>query len=961
MRTAGRARTPARPVAKGPPLDYHNGRQSMIYRVDVRSRDGFPDMASRGVESALRERGLPLQSARLYRVYLFDGNGLPVAEVASAAHTLLADPVCEDAELKDAARPTTRGTFVLVFKKPGVMDPVEESAVKAFADLGMRLNHFRAGQMIELRTTASPHEIRRAVLKTLANEAVDEVLVGDRPFAQLGLGAPARFEKVVVEMRGASDEALGRLSRDRVLSLDLAEMRAIRDHFSKLGRDPTDVELETLAQTWSEHCKHKTFTADVEIDGQVIPNLLKSTVMRATREIAHPDCLSVFKDNAGIVAFDDETALCIKVETHNHPSAIEPYGGANTGLGGVIRDVLGCGLGAKPVAGTDVFAVGHPTTRDEELPPGVLHPKRLLKSVVAGVRDYGNRMGIPTVGGAVVFDDRYLANPLVYCGTVGLMPRWAVEKGARAGDWIVVVGGRTGRDGIHGATFSSAELDSTSETVSSGAVQIGNAIVEKRVLDSVLEARDSRLYTCITDCGAGGLSSAVGEMGETLGAEVDLDKVPLKYDGLAYAEIWISEAQERMVLAVPPANWERLRAICDTYGAEATVLGRFADHKRLVLRYRGETVMDLEMEFIHHGLPKAVRKAKRPTTDNRRTTNVKVDVAKTLLAMLAHPDVASKEWIIRQYDHEVQAGSVVKPFCGPGRDGPNDAAVIRPRLGSKRGAAIGMGLQPSYSDLSPYQMAACGIDEAIRNVIAVGGDPGRTFLLDNFCWAGPKDPEVLGALVEASRACYDVAKAYGTPFISGKDSLNNEFRHGDRVIRIPHTLLVTALSIIEDVERCVTMDLKTKGNRLILVGETRNELGAGLLERIERRPMGVVPTVDASKGRAVFEAVHRALGTGRVRACHDLSEGGLAVALAEMAIAGGLGVEVSVDSQEMLFSETASRFLLEIEGDLKLDVPHVEIGRVTGSDRLVVKSRGSTLAELPLSQLKAAWKGTLAW
>jgi phosphoribosylformylglycinamidine synthase II len=929
----------------------------MIYRVDVRARAGFPDKASEAVFEALRERGLPVQSAGLYRVYLFEGEGkLPVEEVASAAHTLLADPVCEDAELKDAAKITSKGTLVLVFKKPGVMDPVEGSAVKAFADLGMRLRHFRAGQMIELRTTAAPDEIRRAIFKTIANEAVDEVHVGDRAFASLAVGAPARFEKRVVPVRGRSDEELAALSRGMALSLDAGEMRAIRVRFEELGRDPTDVEVETLAQTWSEHCKHKTFTADVEYDGERIPNLLKSTVMRATREIAHPDCLSVFQDNAGVVAFDDETALCIKVETHNHPSAIEPYGGANTGVGGVIRDVMGCGLGAKPIASVDVFAVGHPTARDEKLPAGTLHPKRLLKSVVAGVRDYGNRMGIPTVAGAVVFDDRYVANPLVYCGTVGILPRWAVEKGARPGDLVVVVGGRTGRDGIHGATFSSAELDSTSETVSSGAVQIGNAIVEKRVLDSILEARDSKLYTCITDCGAGGLSSAVGETAEAIGAEVELDKVPLKYEGLTYAEIWISEAQERMVLAVPPENWERLRAVCDLYGAEATPIGRYADHKRLVLRYRGEIVMDLEMEFIHHGLPRAVRRAARPKREERKAEKVDVDVEKTLLAMLAHPDVASKEWIVRQYDHEVQGGSVVKPFCGPGRDGPSDAAVVRPRLGSTRVAAIGMGLQPWYADLSPYQMAACGIDEAVRNVVAVGGDPRRTFLLDNFCWASPRDPEVLGALVEASRACYEIAKAYGTPFVSGKDSLNNEFRTAEgRVIRIPHTLLVTALSIFDG--PCVTMDLKAKGSRLLLVGETRDELGAGLLERIERRPMGVVPTVDAPKGRAVFEAVHRAIASGRVRACHDLSEGGLAVALAEMAFAGGLGVEAEVESVEALFSETPSRFLLEVDGELKLDVPHVEIGRVTGSDRLAVRG----LVDVPLARLKAAWKGTLAW
>src|SRR5436309_2431094 len=391
-------------------------------------------------------------------------------------------------------------------------------------------------------------------------------------------------------------------------------MKAIQQHFRDLGRDPTDVELETLAQTWSEHCSHKTLKGRINCGDRVYDNLLKETIFAATQQVRRrlgPDdwCVSVFEDNAGVVRFDDRHHVCFKVETHNHPSAIEPYGGANTGLGGVIRDPMGTGLGARPVCNTDVFCFAPPDTPPEALPPGVLHPRKVMNGVVAGVRDYGNRMGIPTVNGAVLFDERYLGNPLVYCGTIGLIPVDRCQKAAVAGDLIVTLGGRTGRDGIHGATFSSLELTAESERVSGGAVQIGNAITEKKMIDVLLEARDRGLYHAITDCGAGGFSSAIGEMGEKLGAAVQLDKAPLKYEGLSYTEIWISEAQERMVLAVPPANWQALEALCASESVEATVLGTFEPTGRLRLSYQGEQVADLDMHFLHDGRPPVVRQA----------------------------------------------------------------------------------------------------------------------------------------------------------------------------------------------------------------------------------------------------------------------------------------------------------------------------------------------------------------
>src|SRR5262249_41737340 len=411
-------------------------------------------------------------------------------------------------------------------------------------------------------------------------------------------------------------------------------------------------------------------------------------------------------------------------------------------------------------------------------------------------------------------------NPLVYCGTVGLIPVTHSRKEVKAGDLIVAIGGRTGRDGIHGATFSSVELTSESEKISGGGGPIRHAITEKKLLDVILQARDRGLYHAITDCGAGGFSSAVGEMGERLGAAVHLDKAPLKYEGLSYTEIWISEAQERMVLAVPPGNWPQLQALCKSEDVEATVIGNFEATGRLRLFYHDHQVADLEMNFLHNGRPTVVRQATwgaGSASEGFATSSLahrapSSDFNEILLKIVASPNVCSKEWIIRQYDHEVQGGTVIKPLVGIKEDGPGDAAVITPELGSQRGLAIGCGLNPNYGDLDPYHMAALAIDEAVRNVVAVGADPTRIALLDNFCWGNTDRPEVLGSLVRAAEACRDVAMAYSMPFISGKDSLNNEFHAGDRHIIIPPTLLISALGIVPDVRRCVTMDLKEAGN-----------------------------------------------------------------------------------------------------------------------------------------------------
>ena len=780
-----------------------------VFRVEIGAHDRALDAA---VARRLAEAGLTrIAHCSVARLFFLEG-GLDRAAAEKIATELLADPVVETVSVSgvgDVIRAPANAVACEVHLKPGVMDPVAQTTLAELQAEGFDVGAVRTARRYVVTGDVTEAALARAAAQALANDCIERIVGGTAGVAPSPHPPEMAFDLRHVPLRQADGEALQRLSRDGHLFLTRGEMQAVQGHFRTLDREPTDLELETIAQTWSEHCVHKTLKSAVAYRGAPFPNaggdanagetsrqyenLLRDTIARVTHELIAagrgPECLSVFTDNAGVVGFDEQYGIAFKVETHNHPSAIEPYGGAATGIGGCIRDIMGCGRGARPIAATDVFCVAPGDWPREALPQGVLHPARILREVVRGVGEYGNRMGIPTVNGAVAFDPRYLGNPLVYCGTVGIMPRWAVSKAPQPGDLVVVLGGRTGRDGIHGATFSSAELTTTHADEFSHAVQIGNAITQKRALDALLRARDHAdgcLFTATTDCGAGGLSSAVGEMGEEIGVEVDLDAVPLKYAGLRYDEIWISEAQERMVLAVPPANLDKLLAITHEEAVDATVIGRFgstneAGAAQLVVRYQKTVVGELEMGFLHHGLPKQTRAAtwqpagavSAPPVDPNADGGPPEPLAQ-LEQLLAAPGTASNAWIIRQYDHEVQGGSVIKPTCGPGR-GPSDAAVLRPRLDRDQGVAVGCGLALTLADADPYWMAVNSIDEAVRNVVAVGGDPRATAILDNFCWGRTDDPEQLGALVRACQACYDTALAYGTPFISGKDSLNNEF------------------------------------------------------------------------------------------------------------------------------------------------------------------------------------------
>ncbi len=952
-----------------------------MWHLQIDPAGGQIDRAGARVAADAVELGLPGPwHVQAGRGFLIEGQ-VSEAEIHRVAATLLADPVVETFAIHPvgglAAPSKTDSTTVYVLPKPGVTNPEGDSACDLLRSVGLDVAHVRT--LRSYRVSGPAGALPDLIRRVLANDAVEQAVIGSFPFDRLGQGVSYTFRRVEVPIQGKTDAELLAISRAGQLHFSLPEFRAIEAYYRDLGREPTDCELETLAQTWSEHCSHKTLRGKIEFNGEIIPNLLKQTIFGATQKLNCDWLVSVFSDNAGVVRFDDDHDVCFKVETHNHPSAIDPYGGANTGLGGVIRDPLGTGLGAKPICNTDVFCVAPPDTPVADLPGGVLHPRRILNGVVAGVRDYGNRMGIPTVNGALVGHPAYLANPLVFCGTVGVLPRGKTEKSVEPGDRIVAIGGRTGRDGIHGATFSSVELTGESESISGGAVQIGNAIVQKMVLDVVLQARDRGLFRSITDCGAGGFSSAVGEMAAELGAEVDLDRAPLKYAGLSYTEIWISEAQERMVLAVPPEHWDDLHALCAAEGVEATDLGQFVDSGRLTLRYQGEVVGDLSMHFLHDGRPDIVRTATwtdpRPLPLELPTQD---DYTADLLAILGTWDVCSKEWIVRQYDHEVQARTVIKPLVGVLDDGPGDAAVVLPVRGSTRGLAIGCGINPRYGEIDPYAMAGCAIDEAVRNCVAVGADPARIAILDNFCWGNTERPATLGSLVRAAQGCHDTALAYGTPFISGKDSLYNEYSQDGVSRAIPGTLLISAMGQVPDVRKCVTMDLKEAGNHLFLVGETRPELGGSHWAMVRDLTGGIVPSVNLEQAPLWFRAVHQAIQTGLVRSCHDLSEGGLAVALAEMALAGGLGVEVddapvgAGDENHpitFLFSESPTRFVLEVAitpenfdafAATFQGLALVALGRVTAEPRLLIRDRsGKSLIDSSLAALKSAWQSPL--
>jgi phosphoribosylformylglycinamidine synthase II len=778
------------------------------------------------------------------------------------------------------------------------------------------------------------------------------------------------FNMLEFELSKATDQQLLEISEELGLGLSLSEMKQVEAYFHAQKRNPTDVELQTIGQTWSEHCYHKTFKGKIRLNGKEIDSLFKTYIAKATREMSPKWCISVFEDNAGIVSFDKGFGIAAKVETHNHPSAVEPFGGAATGVGGVIRDVLG--VWADPIACTDVLGFGPLDYDYAKLPAGVKHPKYIYRGVTAGIATYGNNMGIPTVNGAIYFDESYTGNVVVYCGCIGLLPLSKYKKEAKAGHVLIVAGGKTGRDGIHGVTFASAELTEKSEEVSRPAVQIADPIEEEKVKRALMEIRDLELGSATTDLGGGGMSSSVGETAERYGCGVtaDLEKVPLKYAGLSPWEIYVSESQERMLLTVPPENLAKALAIFEKEDVEATAIGTLTENKHLVLKYGDVKVADLDMNFLFQPL-ESVKTATLETPNLTEPTFAEPkNLTEILFKLLSAPNIASKESVVRSYDHEVKGNTTLKPLQGY-LAGPNDAAIIKPLDNSWRGVSISCGMNPNYGKIDPYHMAASAIDEAVRNNVAVGGT--RIALLDNFVWGNPEKPERLGSLVRACKACYDMAKAYKTPFISGKDSLYNESPLGP----VTPTLLITAIGLVPDIRGIVSMDLKEPDNLLYVVGETYAELGGSEYYKLRGYLGKSVPEVRAATAHRTYKALTKAIRDGSIAACHDLSEGGLAVTAAEMALASEFGAELYLSKAPsknvgrddfLLFSESNSRFLVEVPPKNKAAFEaamkgkaFAEIGKVTKNPRLKIKGlKGAKVVDASVSDLRAAWKRTLS-
>jgi len=993
----------------------------MAHRIEVslkeNVRDARGERIRREIEHFLR---LPVTSVRTSDVYSIDAE-LDAAELQAVASGPLCDGIIQNYSID---RPALSGFDYLVEVgfRPGVTDNIGRTAREAIGYVTGR--PLREGEGVYtsvqylLTGSLTRDEVERIATGLLCNTLIQRYRISDHSSCAAGTAQPLGIPRVVGETRAAvreidlnvTDEELLAISRDGVLALSLDEMKIIQAYFQRtdvtearkeqgLGANPTDVELEALAQTWSEHCKHKIFSADIEYSDETgnreeIRSLFKTCIQGATKRVREnlgerDFCLSVFKDNAGVIRFNDDYSLVFKVETHNSPSALDPYGGALTGIVGVNRDPFGTGKGARLIFNTDVFCFASPFF-EKPLPQRLLHPRRIYEGVVEGVEHGGNKSGIPTVNGSLVFDDRFAGKPLVFCGTAGMMPAMingepSHEKTIHPGDLIVMTGGRIGKDGIHGATFSSEELSESSPV---SAVQIGDPITQKRMTDFLIRARDRGLYNFITDNGAGGLSSSVGEMAkECGGCRLDLARAPLKYAGLDPWEILISEAQERMSLAVPPERIDEFLTMAGHMGVEATVLGEFTDSGYFHICYHEKTVAFLPIEFLHEGLPPMrLRGIWEARTHTEPAPASKPDYTEDLKTLLSSLNICSKESVVRRYDHEVQGGSVVKPFTGIDNDGPSDAAVIRPLLDSFEGVVVSHGICPRYSDIDTYHMMANAIDEGLRNYVAVGGSLDLVAGLDNFCWCDPvlseKTPDgeyKTAQLVRANKSLYDYCVDFGIPLISGKDSMKNDYFDGITKISIPPTVLFSVIGKIDDVRTAVTMDAKRAGDIVYILGTTANELGGSEYFAAQGHVGNRVPKVHAAKALKRYRAYHQAVTEGLVASCHDLSDGGLAVALAETAFAGGFGLSIDLAAvlfegdegerrdEVLLFSESASRHLVTVRPANRERFEKVmtgncfaAIGLVTEDTTLAITGLdGTVVVKGDIASLKEAWQSPL--
>ena len=989
----------------------------MPHRIEIGLKSHIRDALGEKLKRRIREDlNLDVQSVNTISVYTIDADLSP-EQLEMVASGPFSDPITQ---VYTIDRPLAQSFdwLIEVGFRPGVTDNVGKTAREAIElRLDVKLNEeervYTSMQYL-IRGNVKKQEAEKICTGLLVNPLIQRSEIIPRHLWNGQRGVEPKVPRVKMDQKihvqeidlAITDRTLLKLSQERILALSLPELKAIQAYLKSdsvlrerrefgLGEKITDLELEALAQTWSEHCKHKIFNALIEYadekgEKETIDSLFNTYIRGATEEIRRERgkndlCVSVFDDNAGVIEFNDSYNLVFKVETHNTPSALDPYGGALTGIVGVNRDPFGTGKGAKLIFNVDTFCFA-PPHYSKPLPPRLFHPRRVYEGVREGVEHGGNKSGIPTVNGCVVFDDRYAGKPLVYCGTGGIMPRTirgepSHIKNPLPGDLIVMTGGRIGKDGIHGSTFSSEELHEESPTA---AVQIGDPITQKKMTEFLLKARDLGLYHSITDNGAGGLSCSVGEMACHIGCQLELEKAPLKYAGLQPWEILLSEAQERMTLAVPPSKIEPFCQLAEKMDVEATVLGKFTNSGKFHVLYGGKTVGYLDMDFLHEGLPKMrLRATWKPKSFQEPQLPIPEDFMPTLQEMLSRFNICSKESIIRQYDHEVQGGSVVKPLVGKENDGPSDAAVIRPLLDTYEGVTISNGICPRYSDIDTYHMMACAIDEAIRNGVAVGGRIDRMVGLDNFCWPDPIQSErtpdgeyKLAQLVRANKALYHFTTAFGVPCISGKDSMKNDYLIGNTKISIPPTVLFSAMGKIDDVRKAITMDAKRPGDLVYILGETFNELGGSEYYAMRGYIGNKVPKVHATRAKHLYQRLNEGVQEYLIASCHDCSDGGLGVALAETAFAGGLGMKIDLgkvpatgaDRDDLLlFSETQSRFVVTISPDKKDAFEEVFggivyglLGEVTSAEVFsVIGLKGKEIIRADIQDLKDAWKRPL--
>ncbi|MFA4945260.1 MAG: AIR synthase-related protein [Lentisphaeria bacterium] len=986
----------------------------MDYRLEISVRPGETDPRGQHVGAQARDfLHLPVAAVEtrdVYSLYL-DATPAQAQEILDA----FTNPVIQAGKVGATVPDASWDWLVIVGFKPGVTDNVARSARSAIADILGRPPRddeevYSAVEYLVKGDQLTAADLKRLASGLLANDLIQTSTVLSRAEAAAqGIPAnrpvvldptPPRVTSFNLEV---ADAELERISRDGVLALSLEEMKAIQRHFREeagprrelgLPPCPTDVELEVLAQTWSEHCKHKIFAAKIEYTDtttgltQTVDSLFKSYIRRATEEVGQRVAwlVSVFHDNAGVIKFNDQVHLVYKAETHNSPTALDPYGGAMTGIVGVNRDPLGTGMGADLLLNVWGYCFGSPFTAPEEVPPGLFHPRRLRDQVHKGVIDGGNQSGIPYACGWEYFDPRYLGKPLVYCGTVGTLPvtlngQPAEQKSIQPGDLVVMCGGRIGKDGIHGATFSSEELHAGSPVQ---AVQIGDPITQKVMADFLLEARDRGLYRFITDNGAGGLSSSLGEMADHCGGvEVELAKAPLKYAGLQPWEIFVSEAQERMSLAVPPEKAEPFLELARRRNVEAAVLGKFTASGHLHLTFQGKTVAHLKLAFLHDGLPQLKLKATWvPPAFPEPELPADFDLEAALLTMLGRLNVCSGEFKARQYDHEVKGLSVVKPYVGAHGNLASDATVSLVAPLATEGVILAAGICPRYSDIDTYHMMASAIDIAVRRTIAVGGQLGHIAGLDNFCWPdpvqGPKTPDgeyKCAQLVRANQALYDLCTAYDVPCVSGKDSMKNDSTKGGRKISIPPTVLFSTIAKMPDVRKAVTLDAKRYGDLVYVLGLTRNELGGSEFYNQLGATGNQVPKVEPV---LALELYRRVATLTNAELCHSLHTpvfGGLAVAFAKVAMGGDLGLEVDLKQipvqgglgvVERLFSESNSRFVATVAPAnrerfeaLLAGVPFACVGEVTLQRQLLFRNGRKIVARIPVPDALAAYTGTL--